>query len=202
LIDEGYIKFDMDWTPAATPALPEIDELRRWRRPLYAAGLIGEYTDLGIGFGNISARCSAGGLFVISGTQTGHLAELERRHFSVVTHCDPAANRVTCHGDVRASSESMTHAALYAVDRSIAAVVHVHDATLWHEGRNNWPTTSESVAYGTPDMAREFERLYRDSVFSQDGIAVMAGHEDGLVSIGESVEQAVRRMLELAGRED
>ena len=200
MTDEGYIKFNIDWNPAVTPALAEIEELRRWRRPLYEAGLIGEYAELSIGFGNMSARCPAGGLFVISGTQTGHLADLEQRHFSVVTECDPDANRVVCSGDVKASSESMTHAALYALDPSIAAVVHVHDRELWDAGKNRLPTTSGTVAYGTPDMAREFGRLYRETSFSRDGIAVMGGHEEGLVSIGASVEQAARRMLEHAQR--
>ena len=196
MIDEGYIKFEIDWQKSATPALPEIEELQYWRRPLYAAGLIGEYIELGIGFGNISARC-AGGVFVISGTQTGHLAELERSHFSVVTECDPDANRVVCKGDVKASSESMTHAALYDLDPSIAAVVHVHDAKLWNSARDDWPTTAESVAYGTPGMAREFQRLYRDTAFPEHGIAVMGGHEEGLVSFGTDIAQAAARILDL-----
>jgi hypothetical protein len=49
-------------------------------------------------------------------------------------------------------------------------------------------------------MAREFARLYRETAFRHDRIAVMAGHEDGLVTFGDSIADAARRMLEIAGR--
>jgi len=200
VIDEGYIKFDIDWQQSTTPALPSIDELICWRRPLYEAGLIGQYTKLGIGFGNLSARCPGNGLFVISGTQTGHLADLRYEHFSVVTECDPDTNLVRCQGDVKASSESMTHAAIYALSPSIQAVVHVHHRGLWEACKDRIATTDSSVAYGTPDMAREFARLYQDGEFATTGVAVMGGHEEGLISTGGTVEEAAGRILELAGQ--
>jgi hypothetical protein len=46
-------------------------------------------------------------------------------------------------------------------------------------------------------MAQEFLRLYRDTELSSLGIAVMAGHEDGLVSIGRSLQEAAERILSL-----
>jgi hypothetical protein len=46
-------------------------------------------------------------------------------------------------------------------------------------------------------MAREFSRLYSDTAFSAEGIAVMAGHEEGLVSIGRTLEEASNRILAL-----
>ena len=51
------------------------------------------------------------------------------------------------------------------------------------------------VSFGTPGMAREFERLYRDTEFARDGIAVMAGHEEGLVTFGSEIAGAARRIL-------
>jgi len=197
MIDEGYIKFHSAWRQSAPLDHPEIDVLIRWRRPLYAAGLVGHFADTGVGYGNISARVPPPGLFVISGTQTGHLAELQREHFALVTACDVVANRVESTGPIEASSESMTHALLYDLDPDIRAVVHVHSEMLWTSLRDSVPTTAAEVEYGTPQMALEFARLYRDTTFRQTGVAVMAGHEGGLITIGSSVQHAAARILDL-----
>jgi hypothetical protein len=57
------------------------------------------------------------------------------------------------------------------------------------------PSTGYNVAYGTPEMAREFVRLYRETEFAKEGVAQMAGHEDGVVSFGDTVENAAQRLL-------
>ncbi len=44
-------------------------------------------------------------------------------------------------------------------------------------------------------MAREFVRLWNDTDFPETGIAVMAGHEAGLVSIGRDLQEAAERIL-------
>ena len=110
-----------------------LDDRRRLyqvRQPLDAR-LIGQYEDLGIGYGNISVRRGSCDLFLISGTQTGHLPATDERHYSLVTDCDIRNNIVRCSGPVQASSEAMTHAAIYALGDAIGAVVHVHSAELW-----------------------------------------------------------------------
>ena len=196
-LDEGYIKYDIDWTPGPAPDIKAACELDRWRRPLHAAGLIGEYADLGIGYGNISTRCSAPGEFLISGTQTGHLAETDERHYALVTAVDIDANKVSCRGPLKASSEAMTHAAIYALDDRIAAVVHVHSKSLWETFMNVLPTSDARVPYGTPEMARELARLLARTDFNKTGVAVMAGHDEGLISFGPSLEAAAERMLSL-----
>jgi L-ribulose-5-phosphate 4-epimerase len=121
-IDEGYIKFESNWVPGPAPTVEAVDRLERWRRPLFDEGLIGHYKDLGVGYGNISIRLG-GNQFVISGTQTGHLAETTGEHYALVTDYDIAANRVSSTGQVQASSESLTHAAIYELDQRINAVV-------------------------------------------------------------------------------
>jgi ribulose-5-phosphate 4-epimerase/fuculose-1-phosphate aldolase len=198
VIDEGYTKFEVDWTRSATLDLPQLDELIRWRRPLYRAGLVGLYEDLGISFGNISARVDTN-RFVISGTQTGRLSDPGRRYYALVTGADIDANRISCRGPVQASSESMTHAMIYSLDRSIDAVVHVHSDELWAQLIDRLPTTDAAAAFGTPEIAREFARLYAATDFRECGLAVMAGHEAGLVSIGANVEEAASRVLGLLG---
>ena len=197
MIDEGYIKFQSDWRRTPPLGVAEATELIRWREPLYDAGLIGVLADSGIGYGNTSVRIGDTDRFLISGTQTGHLKDLDDRHFAIVDRYDLEANSVTARGPVEPSSESMTHAAIYALNSSIRAVVHVHDQDLWLRLKGVLPTTGEGVAYGTPDMARAFRRLFEDTDFPTTGIAVMAGHEDGLVSFGKDVQEATERILTL-----
>lgn len=195
--DEGYIKYDIDWIPGPAPDTKGASELEACRRPLFEAGLIGEYKDLGIGYGNISRRSTGKGLFLISGTQTGHLETTNEQHYSLVTHVDVATNTVRCEGPVKASSEAMTHAAIYALSDAIEAVVHVHSKALWAQYINRLPTSDPAIAYGTPEMARDFARLYAEAGFDRSGVAVMAGHEEGLISYGPSLEVAAKRILAL-----
>ncbi len=196
-IDEGYVKYISFWTKAPAPVPAAAEELDAWRRPLFDAGLIGEYTELGIGYGNLSLRCGEPGQFLISGTQTGHIPATDRTHYSLVTAWSTHTNRVCCVGPVQASSEAMTHAALYELDLNIGAIVHVHSKELWHRYMHVLPTTRDDIAYGTPEMANEFRRLYLDTDFRRTALAVMAGHEEGVLSFGASLEQAAKRVLDL-----
>ena len=91
----------------------------------------------------------------------------------------------------------MTHAALYELSAEIGAVVHVHSAALWQTLRNRLPTTRPDVGYGTPEMADEFRRLYRETEFAVGGLAVMGGHEEGIVATGCDVAQAAQRILDV-----
>lgn len=197
MIDEGYTKYEFDWrrAPALAPEL--IADLNAWRNRLYEAGLIGYYPEHGIGYGNVSIHEDDSDAFIISGTQTGHIPRTDEHHYARVLHCDIEANRVVCEGPVQASSEALTHAAIYALDSAIRAVVHVHDATLWNDLVDRIPTTSRDISYGTPEMAREFRRLYDETAFADLGVAVMGGHEEGIVSFGASLDQGAQRILRL-----
>lgn len=198
-IDEGYIKYRSFWTKAPVPATAAAatEELDTWRRPLIEAGLIGQYEELGIGYGNISVRCGEPGQFLISGTQTGHVVNTDKTHYALVTSYNSHANIVCSVGPVQASSEAMTHAAIFGLDVNIGAIVHVHSQVLWQHFLNKLPTTGTNVAYGTPEMADEFRRLYVDTAFRETRLAVMAGHDEGLVSIGGTLQEAATRILDL-----
>jgi ribulose-5-phosphate 4-epimerase/fuculose-1-phosphate aldolase len=196
-IDEGYIKYDSRWTPGPPPESDAVADLDRWRSRLFDAGLVGHYADLGVGYGNLSVRAVEPGQFIITGTQTGHLETTGRDDYALVTRTAIADNTVWSTGTVQASSEAMTHAALYALSPAIGAVVHVHSKQLWDRLLQTLPTTSADVPYGTPAMAREFSRLWEEGRFAADGIAVMAGHEEGIVSIGADLREAAERVLAL-----
>lgn len=198
--EEGYVKYECLWTKAPLPDAAAVEVLERWRRPLFEAGLIGEYDESGIGYGNISIRCGEPGQFLISGTRTGHLARTDESHYALVTSWSVDRNLVRCTGAVPASSEAMTHAAIYDLAEEIGAVVHVHASDLWRQHLNGLPTTATAVSYGTPAMANEFRRLYRETDFSETQLAVMAGHEEGLLSYGMTLEDAAMRILELRNR--
>lgn len=197
MIDEGYTKFRAHWSPSAPLDYPQLTPLCAWRTRLHDAGLIGEYADLGIGFGNLSARIDSGDTFLISGTQTGRQRASSPRQFSLVTRVDVKRNAVECKGPVQASSESMTHAAVYAADATVDSVVHVHSAALWQHAIENLPVIPQEIAYGTPQMAEAFAGLMSVPENRRIGIVAMAGHDEGLLSVGRTVEHASRRLLQL-----
>ena len=95
--DEGYIKFESDWTEGPSPSWYKISALAQWRQRLHEAGLIGAHTD-GVGFGNISVRDSPPSQFLITGTTTGHIKELGPEHFTRIVKYDFDRNRVSCLG--------------------------------------------------------------------------------------------------------
>jgi len=197
VIDEGIIKFDSIWERAAPLEVPEIAELVAWRQVLHEAGLIGYDAIEEVGFGNLSVRRRGAPGFFITGTATGHVMELEPHHIACVTAVDLAANRVWSAGPAEPSSESLTHAAVFGLSPTIGAVAHGHHLPSWQRLRSLLPTSRDDVAYGTPAMAAELRRLYRDGGFRESGTAVMGGHEAGLIAYGADLEEACRRLAAL-----
>ncbi len=193
--DEGVTKYQCVWTPAPPPQGNAAQQLIACRDRLHELGLVGVYPP-GVGFGNVSVRSSAG-RFLITGTQTGHLSHLTPLHLSEVVGYSIEDNQVTCQGPVAASSEALTHAALYELGREVGAVVHVHHRGMWNHYRSQKPTTPADVAYGTVEMAQAMRCLWNETDLSTQRVIVMAGHEDGLISVGADVEQATARIVEL-----
>lgn len=199
--DEGVIKFACDWEQ--TPPIAPTDlsdptlfpDLITWRDRLFTWGLIGVYPD-GIGFGNVSVRLG-GDRFLISGTQTGHLSTTTPDHYTVVDQWDIERNWLHCWGPVRASSESLTHAAIYRQDPAIAAIVHGHHSRLWQTYQHQLPTTRAEIPYGTPAMATEMARLFTESDLPTRRVLVMAGHEDGILGFGATLGDAAQPLAQL-----
>lgn len=189
--DEGYIKYHCKWQKAEPLPLPAFQKLNGWRRKIYETGGIGFDSYLKVGYGNISQRYMENpAQFVISGTQTGHLKRLDKRHYTLVSAYNLADNRLTCQGPIKASSESLTHAAIYELDAAITAVIHIHHRPLWTYWKHRKPTTSEHIRYGTPEMAYEIQRLYTEMDLASHKVVIMAGHQDGIIGFGNSLEEA------------
>ena len=192
--DEGYIKFNCIWIEEELPDKRIISELNTWRQKLYKQQLIGAYAD-GIGYGNISCRLDDDATFLITGTATGNLDQLTDKHYTRVSGFDIASNTITCKGQIKASSESLTHAMIYQSLPAVNAVIHIHNKALWQKLLDKIPTTSPLVAYGTPEMADEINRLLAITNLAEVKTLAMAGHEDGLLSFGEDLAEAAGKFL-------
>lgn len=193
---EGVIKYTLQHVSAPITVPAEMPEILSCRRQLHALGLIGADAD-GVGFGNLSVRLYSSPRFLITGSQSSGLSEVDRRHFAIVRIVDLDRNSLKSIGETPPSSEALTHAALYQVDGSIRAVVHVHSGTIWHASRNRLPTTREDVAYGTPEMGYEMIRLHKRSAIGGQGVFVMGGHQDGVIAFGPSLTAAAGEILKL-----
>ncbi len=171
-------------------------ELIYWRDRLYGMGLIGLYPN-GIGFGNISVRTPGDDRFFISGSATGGLPELTSQHLVLVEQCDSEKNQVWCRGLIDASSETMSHAAIYQNLQEVKGVIHIHSVKLWEAFFGKLPTTSPSIEYGTPEMALEIGRTIQSARLTSKGILVMGGHPEGLIAFGTSLEEAANEIFQL-----
>ena len=186
--ETGSIKFNCNWTKAAPLDESLIADINKWRDRLYQSGLIGVNED-GIGFGNISARYQ-NNTFIISGSGTGKLEKLTGEHYTLVTEFNLDENSIVAIGPVLASSESLTHAAIYTQCMKVNAVIHVHNLALWKELLLTNPCTNPAVEYGTPAMAREVKRLLGESTIPNLKIFAMAGHDEGVVAFGKDLDEA------------
>jgi L-ribulose-5-phosphate 4-epimerase len=188
-MDEGVVKYRCDWQEADPVAAENIADLMDWRDRLHSWGLISVYEN-GIGFGNVSVRIGSSCKFVISGTQTAHLPTLGPESYCTVTEFNLEQNFLGCRGPVPASSESLTHAAIYLHRDDVGAIIHVHNPKLWQQLLFKIPTTRKEIPYGTPQMALEMFRLFEEENLADRKILAMAGHEDGIICFGSSLDEA------------
>jgi ribulose-5-phosphate 4-epimerase/fuculose-1-phosphate aldolase len=189
--EKGYVQFLCDWERADPPTGPMLDDLRLWRDQLYLLGMIGVYPE-GIGFGNLSCRPGPGNEFVITGTATGALPTLGPEHLTEVLECDIARNWLRCRGPMQASSESLSHAAIYRSCPQARAVIHVHHFKLWERLFGKAPTTDPCAEAGTPAMAEAIAGLFRAGPV---GLFVMGGHREGIMVVGSNLDEAGTRLL-------
>ncbi len=191
---EGYIKYKCNWNNIGID-IPStaLGSFSKWRKVLYDYLLIGMYQN-GIGYGNISQKDSETAFF-ITGSATGNKSFLEKSDYSKVTKWDFENNELECFGRTKASSESLSHAAVYDTLKNTGAVIHVHSIKMWNKYKNLLPTTDESMEYGTPALAYEITDLIRRERISEQGIIVMGGHEEGILTFGKNLESAGNVLL-------
>jgi ribulose-5-phosphate 4-epimerase/fuculose-1-phosphate aldolase len=191
---EGVIKYLLHHTNSPLSNNITLAELNAWRTIMFKLNLIGQDVQRydSYGFGNISLRLQTPDLqFIISGTQTGHLAVLSRSDYCLVTQASPKTNTIVSCGETKPSSEALTHASVYLQSPNIQAVIHVHCPEIWrHTKQLNLAHTSADVAYGTPEMAEAVTQLFQTEYWQQTAVFTMLGHEDGVVAFGNSLQEA------------
>jgi len=178
-----------------------IQDINVCRDLLKQEGLIGQDDNRydGYGFGNISLRqVSCLPLFLISGTQTGHLAHLSSSSLTLVESIHPDKNTLIAKGGIEPSSEGMTHGVLYQLSEEINAVVHVHSPEIWGKADQlGLSFTSPNTPYGTPQMAKEVKSLAAELLAQKSPfLFVMKGHKDGVVVAGECMAACSELLLE------
>ncbi len=199
---EGVIKYRLVFKPAQSLLGHDYSSLSKWHRRFKQAGILGQdaHRYNGLGFGNLSERIDQG-TFLISGTQTGRLDELTADDYALVTATDIAQNLVEAQGRIEPSSESLSHAAVYALDERIGFVFHAHSPQIWRARlKLGIPQTDDAISYGTPQMANEIKRLYRQGLFAECKVLAMAGHEDGIIGFGATASEAGENIMQLLSR--
>lgn len=187
---EGVIKYRLDYHPAPPRHVAGFTELNAWRDLLWRLGVIGqdEARYGGLGYGNLSLRLN-GKSFLITGTQTGHLPHLTAEHYSWVRDARPEENYLAAEGPLPPSSEALTHAAVYGAGVTIRCVAHGHSPAIWANAKTlKLACVAEEIAYGTPAMAQAVAALVK--THPDQGLIVMLGHRDGLLTYGQTVEQS------------
>ena len=194
---EGVIKYHLHHKPTVANSGWNIATINTWRTILYQLQLIGQQTDryMGYGYGNISQRLK-GEQFMISGTQTGGLAELSTENYCLVEATDLNTNTLYSSGPCKPSSEALSHASVYAQDKNIQCILHAHSPDKWQATNTlKLAYTPQNIAYGTPDMAYAISQLFQSGQLNQQNLFTMLGHEDGVISFGLNFPQAACAMI-------
>jgi len=196
---EGVIKYQLEHTEKPIVEKISLSEVNAWRTIIFRLGLIGQDPERydNLGFGNISQRLdSQSSQFIISSSQTGHIEHLSPEHYCLVVKADPQKNQIQSCGLYKPSSESLTHASIYAQDGNIQAVIHVHSPEIWNNtAALNLPHISADIPYGTVEMAIAVEQLFQSGDLQRTSLFTMLGHEDGVVSFGINMQEAAWELI-------
>ena len=192
--ETGVVKFRCEHVAVEIEPFPQLDHLNACRRKLLQLRVMGIGAD-GIGFGNLSVRAGETNTFYISGSGTGGRPQLTIADCAKVTAYDFARNWLRCEGCTVASSESLTHAAVYESEPRAGAVIHGHDHKLWAQLLDRGTATSPDVEYGTPEMAFEVQRLFRGTDVRGQQVFAMAGHAEGVVAFGIDMAEAFKALM-------
>jgi L-ribulose-5-phosphate 4-epimerase len=199
---EGVVQFGYTLTQSSPPHTSGADfaELQSWRSILHGLSLLGQSDDLydGFAYGNLSMRRpDMGTSFLISATQTGGLEHTVPEDWVLIEHYDLATFQVVAVGQKPPSSESMTHAMVYAADSDITCVLHVHNHDIWgHAEALGLATTGSETRYGSPALAQEVSRLLIDNPV-RPLVFTTPGHEDGVFACGADLEETSGALIRL-----
>ena len=191
---EGVIKYELKFIAQKIKIFQQFQKLTYWRSNCFKEGIIGQNSEKydAYAYGNLSCRVLEGSTeFYITGTQTSAKEIIDIADYSLVTRYDIKQNLLVATGLVAPSSEALTHAAVYQLNNRIQYVIHVHSEKIWLARQTlKLLTTAENVAYGTPEMAAEVKRLFKNCNAEKAQIFAMAGHEDGIICFASDIDDA------------
>ena len=194
---EGVIKYHLHHKSTVANAEWNIATINSWRTLIYQLQLIGQQADryLGYCYGNISQRLKDE-QFIISGTQTGGIAELSLENYCLVEASDLINNSLYSTGPCKPSSEALSHASVYTQDKNIQCIIHAHSPEIWLATEAlKLACTPKDIAYGTPAMAYAISQLFLSGQLEQQNVFTMLGHEDGVISFGNDFPHAAFAMI-------
>ena len=185
---EGVIQFAYELTDGAVPEdFAHRAELTAWRSILRQLDLVGQDPSRyeGFAYGNVSVRVKDGE-FIITASQTSGENELLDEHLVHITACNIERFWVDAVGAEPPSSESVTHAMVYAADQRVNCVLHIHNPEIWQASETlKLPSTPAEVQYGTTAMASAVAQLLA-TYQSRPMVFTTLGHEDGVFACGHS----------------
>lgn len=203
---EGTIQFAYELAePSSTEVLAPslVASLSAWRTMLKRLQLLGQVPDRydGFGYGNLSGRITARDTtpdttpdtapsttqkegFVITASQTSGVNTLREEHLVTISGYNLSRFWVEAIGEQPPSSETLTHAMIYAADPRIHWVFHVHCPEIWENSTAlGIPSTGADVSYGSLDMVRAVADLLSGTQ-SRPLVFTTQGHHDGVFALG------------------
>ena len=193
---EGVVQFGYSLEPG--PGAPLHPDLLAWRELLMRQDLIGQDSERydGYSFGNLSARLaptnlgakstskSATGLFIVSASQAAHRDHDDPSTWTTIDAVNLERFWLEARGELPPSSESMTHAMIYAAEPNAQFVFHAHSPEIWNNADELLlPSTPADVPYGSPAMSQAVIDLLAANM-SRPLVFTTRGHTDGVFALG------------------
>jgi len=200
---EREIRFSYERVVSSDPIGPrDVSVITRLRRELYKNNLISTYGAYQKGYGTLSVRLKEPNhlYFHITGHATGIYAKPDETKYVRVMSWSTEEMRLSYVGDTDPSSESLLHGLFYQIDPSLHGVVHVLNNKMWTYYGTRLQTLSSQVEHGTKEELRELQYLYENTDFRNTKIIVMANYRPGLIILGKSAREAVKRTVSYQSR--
>lgn len=203
VIDDGVIKYDRsNFSPIESINEEEYNDIEYQRKKLYQLELIGVDQKNAIGYGNISKRydlqkfkTTPNPQFIITGTQTGKYQNLDGKGYTRVLDFNIEESKIHSMGAIQASSEALTHAAIYEANPNVKAIVHIHSEKIWNYLiKINKLKIDSTIEYGTVEMAKAsglISKKFNHYCFP------MTGHYSGVIHFSDTLEKCTDEIIQL-----
>ena len=192
-MQEGVIKFNIKKIIEQDIDI-DTSDIEEIRYKLFKMNLIGHDKKLNLGFGNISKRVNKKE-FIITGSQTGEIEHLEKKHYTLITDVDFKTNSVIAKGLIKPSSETLTHAAFYYNTEKYNAVIHIHSLKIWDNLiEKKYISTPEDALYGSEKLWYSIVDILNHNIQSDIITIVMKGHKEGVIVASVSLKLALKEI--------